>query len=293
MLIEEAVLLAVTYADIFDYPLTLGELQRYLTIKSESIGDIYAAVRRMGLLQRTGEYIHLAGRGTLVAMRERRKQVSDRLWRIARAYTSLVASLPYVRMLAVTGSLAVSNCEEGDDIDLLVVTAPGRLWTCRAMILGVARFAAYRGVSLCPNYLLSTRALRFPDQNLYAAHELAQMVPLSGMKIYDEIRRQNAWIYDYLPNAAGAPVLRASITMMIDRPTLRSLLEVSMRGLPGDWFEKFEMRRKIARLSREQKHSQESSFSADYCKGHAHRHQQRIGESLAERTRAIHLELVE
>jgi hypothetical protein len=178
-------------------------------------------------------------------------------------------------MLAVTGSLAVNNAESRADIDYFIVTEPGHLWTCRALALAIGRLAARQGFNLCPNYIVTTRALAFPDQNLYAAHEIAQMVPLSGLDVYAEIRRRNAWVADFLPNADGAPPAPISIKMTKSTPRLRPVFEAVMRTPPVAWFERWEMDRKVRKLSSEQGDSDESAFSADVCKGHDQRHQSR------------------
>ncbi len=290
MNLEKAILLTVTYADIFNYPLTVNEMHRYLIGQTAAIEEVYASACKMASLNQVGIYFHLSGRGEIIACRERRARASALLWQSALAYKHLLAQIPYVRMLAITGSLAVNNSDQDDDIDLLVVTDPGRLWMCRAMMMLVVRYALLRGVRLCANYLVSTRSLEFPDKNLYAAHELAQMVPLTGLEIYDEIWRQNAWVQAYLPNASGALLSPVRQDEADQRMPLRAFLEAALRHPAVDRVESWEMNRKIARFSREQRGSLESGFSADYCKGHAHRHQQRTGAALAERLKITSME---
>src|SRR2546422_753264 len=84
--------------------------------------------------------------------------------------------LPFVRLVAVTGALAMNNARAGDDIDLFILAQPGRLWLCRLLVLGVVKLAARRGHTLCPNFLLSTGRLRLSERNLFTAHEVVQMV---------------------------------------------------------------------------------------------------------------------
>jgi hypothetical protein len=277
--LKRAILLSVAYADIFDYPLTAGEIHRYCGVKS-SINNLYAEIQGFRFISKSGNFYTLPGRENLVTIRAHRQEISARLWPHAIRYGQVIADLPFVRMVAVTGSLAVNNSEDGSDIDYLIVTEPGHLWTSRAMVLALGRLAARQGLSLCPNYLVTTRALEFPDHNLYVAHELVQMVPLSGLEVYDEIRRRNTWVADFLPNADRAPSTSAPVKLAESGHWLRSLIETAMRTPPGTWFERWEMDRKIQKLSREQGSSDESAFSADVCKGHDQRHGSRTRQSL-------------
>jgi hypothetical protein len=187
----------------------------------------------------------------------------------------------------------MNNVDREPDIDYFIVTARGRLWTVRAMALAVARVAALQGIRLCPNYLVSEDTLIFPQQTLYTAHELAQMVPIFGLEVYERICQLNAWKNRFLPNAPGLPPRMSQIPMIHRYETLGSMLENALRMPPAIWFERWEMDRKIRRLSREQSESPESSFAADYCKGHHLQHGQRTEQVLRDRLEKLHLDAVD
>lgn len=274
----------LAYADIFEYPLTASEVCRYLTSLEASSDAVAQALADRALFAQVGDYFTLCGREHIVEIRKRRAVIAARLWRKAAHYGRLLARLPFVRMVAVTGSLAVSNCDDGNDIDYLIVTAPGRLWTCRALALLIARIAGSHGVRLCPNYLISMNALELQERSLYAAHELVQMVPLSGVEIYEEIRRRNRWTDRYLPNASGAPAQLEHVAITHTGSAIQKGLELLFRLPSGDWLERWEMNRKMERLAGEQVSSLESYFSADVCKGHIDRHGESVAAAFALRT---------
>ena len=285
--LDKAVLQTVAYGDLFDYPLTAAEIWRYLIRYSASESEVDQALNNGGrtnprLVQRDG-FVALRGRSEVFEIRRRRMARAERLWPAALHYGRLISALPFVRMVAVTGSLAVDNADSNSDIDYFVVTEPGRLWLCRAMVIVIVRIAARRGVPICPNYFLSERALVLSDQNLYAARELAQMVPLYGMGVYWRMRRENDWSARYLPNSAGAP---GSLPGRADRPIpaavrgLRKAVELLLRTPPGGWLERWEMNRKLRRFNLES--DDESTFSADWCKGHFEHHGRRALEAYSE-----------
>src|SRR5262249_31219928 len=131
-------------------------------------------------LSRQGRYFTLAGHEATIQTRKSRASAAANYWRRGVHYGRRMSGLPFVRMVAVTGGLAMDNMAD-DDIDYLIITEPGRLWLCRALIVGLVRLAGLRGTELCPNYFLSERALVLTERNLFTAHEVAQMVPLTGL----------------------------------------------------------------------------------------------------------------
>lgn len=286
--VERAILLTLAYADIFDYPLTVAEIHRYLVGSAAPPAAIRAALEGGRLARRSlvhhGGYVMLPGREAIVARRQRRAAVAAWLWPRALRYGRVIAGLPFVRMVAVTGALAVDNVEPEADIDFLIVTEPGRLWLCRALVIGIVRLAARRNDRLCPNYFLSEHALAIHEQTLYTAHELVQMVPLAGLATYQRMRRLNAWADGFLPNADGPPRQPAEATP--DRPA-RRLVEAALRTPAAGRLERWEMDRKVLKFSRQRNGAAETAFCADWCKGHFDGHGERTLAAYTDRLRAI------
>jgi len=230
-----------------------------------------------------GEFWVLAGREHLAGLRRHRAAAAAGLWPPALRDGRLIGSLPFVRMVAVTGALALDNVEPGDDIDYLVVTEPGRLWVCRALVIGVVRWAARRGVRLCPNYFRSDRALGLEDRNLFTAHELAQMVPLFGLDLYRQMRRLNLWTARFLPNAGGPPR-----NPPIPGPPFRlaaRVLEAAGRTPAGGWLGGWEMGRQLRKFGTER--GPELRFGPDHCQGHFDGHGRRTLAAFAQRLAAL------
>ncbi len=283
--LEWAILRTLVYADLFDYPLILPEIHRYLIAVPAPLFEVNQSLRRSPWLadriaERRGLWM-LRGREHLSELRPQRAAAAARLWPHALRYGRILAAFPYVRMVAVTGALAVDNVEDGDDIDYLIVTATGRLWLCRAMVIGLVRWAARAGIALCPNYFLSERALALEDRNLFTAHELAQMIPIAGERIYWRMRALNAWTIRFLPNAGGPP-WKIELTSASWRWITAGLEALGHTPL-GAWLEAWEMRRKIRRFNA--RPGGETRFDPDHCQGHFNGHGQRTLAAFAERLR--------
>lgn len=284
----EAVLKTVAYGDLFDYPLTAGEIRRYLMGVAATESEVRRWLsneedRNRRLVQRDG-FVALRGRSEIIDIRRRRMARAMVLWPAAMQYGQVISLLPFVRMVAVTGSLAVNNADANSDIDYFIVTESGRLWLCRAMVILVVRLAAKRSIAICPNYFLSESALLLQDQNLYAAREMAQMMPIHGMEVYLRMRRMNQWVTQYLPNAEGAPgamPIQRQRLMDATAHGVRRAAEIVLRTAPGGWLENWEMKRKVRRFSREA--GDESMFSEQWCKGHFDHHGRRALETFSRR----------
>src|SRR5436305_8130857 len=128
--LARAILQTLYYADLFDFPMTLDEITRYL-IGAPVAGPVVArALAEDPALQAAVEsaedFYFLAGRGGLVAVRRARDAVSAALWQRTRRYIGVLQWFPFVRMVSITGALAMDNVGQRVDIDLLIAATPGR-----------------------------------------------------------------------------------------------------------------------------------------------------------------------
>src|ERR1043166_2317978 len=109
-----AVLRALAYSDIFDYAPDRSTLYRALEYPGISLADFEQTLQQMqaeGIIIADGEHFMLAGRAALSATWRRRQHCSALKKRSARRYTALIRCLPFIRMVAITGTLAAESAE--------------------------------------------------------------------------------------------------------------------------------------------------------------------------------------
>jgi D-beta-D-heptose 7-phosphate kinase/D-beta-D-heptose 1-phosphate adenosyltransferase len=219
---------SLIYHQLFSYPLTSLELIKWQPgkkAKSYKIGKI-----DYGYLD---GYYYLKKNTNFVYSRLLRKNISLKKIILAKKAAKFLSIIPSIKMIAVTGSLSMLNAKGDSDIDLMIVTKKGKLWSTRflslfsLMALGfkVRRFKEKEETNkLCINIWLDESNLSWPpsDRNFYTAHEIAQIIPiLDKDNTYQNLLNRNIWIKDYWPSAVKIKKLKR-----IKYPKL-SLLEKS------------------------------------------------------------------
>lgn len=253
--LEAAVLRTLLYADVFDFPMTAEEIHHFLIydepVTFRQIEEILATSPFiLQHVEMERGYFVRAQRRALIEQRIARQAASHRLWPQAVCYGIWLARLPFVRMVAVTGALAMHNAaDEHDDLDYMLVTDEGRVWLARAFSILLVRAARLRGVVICPNYVLSKSALEQNKKDLFIAHEIAQMIPIYGLDLYWSFRANNGWAADHLPNASEIFHDAQEHTPGKIGLTIKYVFEAIFRGKLGDWLENWEYRRKLRRFA--------------------------------------------
>ena len=277
--IEAAILRTALYADLFNFPMTAREIHHFLIhnepVSLEQIGrtlDESIALRK--IIDTVDGYVIYDGRTELISIRQKREQASEVLWPPAVRYGAWLARLPFVRMVALTGALAMHNAaDHEDDLDYILVTTPRRVWLARAFSIILVRLARLQGMEICPNYVLSENALAQDKRDIFMAHEVAQMVPLYGHDLYEQFRLANQWVADQLPNANGAFYEEREQCPNGTWGFSKRLVEFLLGGNLGDWLEHWEYQRKLRRFAPEMSKPYSSAkLDNNHVKGHFNDH---------------------
>lgn len=173
-------------------------------------------------------------------LRFEREQISgEKLQSAARFARILTKIVPFIRTVAVTGSVAYGSAGRWDDIDLFVVTERKRLWLSVLMALAMVRVEKLLG--LAPSHLLPFCLSYVHDEQGFAedasrnrvnplfARELLKAKPVAGPEQYRLILQENDWVGE-LYSAPYAAALKAldqgplnGVQPRVDQPGLFAL----------------------------------------------------------------------
>lgn len=209
--IQTAILRTLAYADVFAYPLTLKELHQFLINEKTNSQSLEKILKTLKDVSFKGNYLFLKNQERNVSLRQERKKWSQKKWLVARKVAGWLRLIPWIKMVAVTGNLAMDNAEKNDDIDLLIVTARKRLWLTRLLTNFLVEIVANRRRpndkevkdKICLNMFLTEDHLKIPlkEQNLFTAHEVCQLKLLWQRKnSYQKFIQKNLWSQKFLPN---------------------------------------------------------------------------------------------
>ena len=153
---------------------------------------------------------------------ERHRQEAERYQREAERFArALVRWLPFVRSVALAGSLASGGFVETDDVDLNLVVAPGRrhLAYVAVNLLGVVHALRHRGKPvddssarpvaprvMTVNLVLEADAGRLARDDEQMALELLLSRPLAGAAAARALVLANPRLLVHFPQLADAPV---------------------------------------------------------------------------------------
>jgi len=228
---ELAIARSVLYASIFDYPLTLAQLRQTLiesTLTPSEIVSVYTGSEALQktIEQREGFYFP-RGRGDLIAERRRREARSRRFLDHHRLVLSLIAAMPYVRMAALSGSVAHLNLDGDGDLDLFIITKGKQVWSVTVACVIIAKLLRRRR-TLCVNFVVADSALALEQQDLFTASQIIHLKPLVGQAEYRRFLAENPFVARFYPNFHYTGVGRLPIRPRRIVGALKGIVETVM-----------------------------------------------------------------
>ena len=249
---EWALLATVVYADLFDSPLPVKQALTASLGFAFDEAEIHRLIRGPQLSRlitvHPGGYLALTERSHLVDAMPEREALTRALLDRNRKSLSLLAAMPFVRSLMISGGVAHRNPGRKPDVDLFIVAAAGRAYTAYTMMFLATKMTGRRHL-VCPNYLLDENELAIAyHRDLFTAHQLVSSLPFSGQGTYEALCRTNeGWVRRFFPAFAARPAtdsppaaswqLPAELTLWLIAPAL----EKSLR-----WAWRFRLRRRAA-----------------------------------------------
>lgn len=228
--IEKNIISTIAYYDELDYPLTVFEAWKYLIVwntetrekNSNTLGEIISALESYAVKKIVEEFrgfYFLKGRKDLVESRIFGNKVASRKMKKLRRIVWLLRFIPFIRMIAATGRMAMKSADNQSDWDLFIAIKNGRIWTGRTLItiflqlIGKRRHKNYIKDRACLNYFVTDESLavniseRSKEINLFSASEYSFAIPLFGFQTFKKFEIRNAWIKKLKPNYEITEVL--------------------------------------------------------------------------------------
>ena len=200
---ELAILKTLIYFDIFDYPLSENDIKNFVDnyINDEAFASALLQLSLDKIIFRVGEFYSL---------QNNRQRAEERIQGNLRAQSLLVKAarigaflykFPYVRAVAVSGSLSKNYADKKADIDFFIITKANRLWIARTVLhlFKKLTFVVGRENFFCMNYFVDEDELLIPEKNIYTAVEIVTLLPLAGTFTLNKFFEKNNWTRNWLP----------------------------------------------------------------------------------------------
>ena len=205
---REGCLMCLHYFGIFKYPLTPEQMHHYTPFfcTPEEIENAMNQLIADDLAFMIDGYYMKDKDPAWISERQAGEERAIKLLQRSAKYVKIISSFPFVRGIAISGSLSKFYATEEPDIDYFIITARNRLWIARSLLHMFKKLTFISGHEhyFCMNYFIDTDALNIEHPNLYSAIELKTLLPVYNKALMKQFAASNSWADEYLPNHPGA-----------------------------------------------------------------------------------------
>lgn len=206
--LEKSILKTVIYFDIFNYPMTVFEIWKYLYGFECELGDVVSCISNSDNIKRYIEtkngFYFLKGKKELIYSRKSKRDSSIAKIQMAKGVICFLRFVPFIRMIAISGSIGYFNVKEDSDIDIFIIIKDGHVWFTRFFItlfthlLSKRRHGKKIKNRICLNFYISDKAMDLE----YLAHEndvwftywFLTVSPIFDLGVYENFYYSNKWV---------------------------------------------------------------------------------------------------
>jgi predicted nucleotidyltransferase len=240
--IKEDILATLAYFDMFNYPLTIGEIYLFLRDKYQhhDFNNALNGLVSSRLAFRFGVFYSLKNDHSVIERRRNGNKKATELIKVAERVGQILIRFPYVRGIAISGSLSKNFADDGSDIDLFIITSANRLWIARTLMHAFKKltYLFNKQDCFCMNYYIDEKQLQIAEKNIYTAVEVVTLIPLQGDTIIEKFYAANTWTHQYLPNK----IMRVSSAKPLKFIAIKQLIETAFNNRLGNAIDNLLMR---------------------------------------------------
>lgn len=245
----------IRYFDLFDQPVTAVQLWQ-VQIGADRVQSLWEIQDEAGRLLAAGrvETLHgfyfLPQRQAIVRQWLRRHGLAQQKWKLTYRIVRWLQYVPFVQMIAMSGSLASGNTRSTSDLDLFVVVKRGRIWLARLGLLALVQLLGRRRRhwdrsapdKICLNHYVTDQSLTIASdiQNVYTAVLYQALLGLTGWScLHSFLRANQAWMNRFMlwPEQLPLPTRHAVSPIYFLRRSSSALEAVVAEPL-WNWLEK-------------------------------------------------------
>jgi hypothetical protein len=247
--LEWSVVATLAWFSVLGRALTLKELSDSLLKNSASEADVRRVVGELGpKVRRHGDFYSINGTEVRYPDGESERWFRYKWWRVKLAL-NILTWVPYLRMMAVTNTVADRTADKDSDIDVFIIIEDGRLFLSRTIITallqltGLRRHGKHVANRICLSFFVTTKALdlqpiAFPPYDIYLAYWIHQLTPVLDAKdTAAHFFKANQWVTKYIPagRAPGGSVRHPGIIAKVTERLLNTFLGTWIETKLADW----------------------------------------------------------
>ena len=259
MCVKHDILATLSYFDIFDYPITQTEVYQFLgrRCSQEELHNGLQQLTTENWIFKFDEFYTLQDNYDLVIRRRKGNMQAREMMKTAEKIAGFLSGFPFVRGIAVSGSLSKNFADQNSDIDFFVITAKNRLWLARTFmhLFKKLTFLAKKQHWFCMNYYIDEEMMQIREKNIYTATEVVTLLPLRGIHSFRKFYANNRWSRMYLPNHR----LKVSYVEEVKKPWLKKLTEFLLNNFVGSFFDHCLMKLTASRWQKKSKNKKLNS----------------------------------
>lgn len=229
-----AILKVLSYFDIFHYPLTVDEIRSFVNILCVPFQLSYCLeelLKDQIIFEDRGFY-SLQSNLSLTTQRIKENAAAEKQLKLAKQVASFLTWFPFIRGIAISGSLSKQVAKKDSDIDFFVITKENRLWIAELFLRFMIKCASILGLDkwFCVNYMVDETRLEVPEKNIFTATEIITLLPVYGTTVFNRFIEANTWVYSFFPNH----LLFSNNARELKKTFPQKVIEYFFKGKLGD-----------------------------------------------------------